>query len=190
MASMKAPGILLILSCVLLACSRTTTGPIESKPAPETPPDTSSVTGEVLVGFREGVSEQEADAMFVAHGLRWESYFSKLFAYWVEVESGDPNDQLARVSHSSIVLWAKLRGNPYGVPHATYILVMFNVTATNESAQAWIDSIPGLHVSSKVFPTQVGRAHVPLGKEQEWIEVLEKEPIVKFASLNHIFGPA
>ena len=124
--------------------------------------------------------------MFLAHGLAWEPYFLKTFAYWVRVESDDLEGLVSRLTGSPIVAWAERRGNPNGEPYATYILVQFKDTATDAAAQALIDSIDGLRVSSKLFPPPWAVAHVEAGRETEWVETLKREPIVKYAELNRL----
>jgi hypothetical protein len=143
----------------------------------------------VIVGFHDHVTEHQADSMFVAHGLRCKTQFSRLFAYWVEVESGDPAVHAARLEESPITLWAKRRGNPSGRPGGAYILVQFNTRATDESARALLDSMPGLRISSKLVTPKWGMVRVEPGTEQHWIEVLEREAIVRYASLNVIGDP-
>jgi hypothetical protein len=214
MTSMRIARAGLFLGLVLLAGCHFTTGPLgmrldTTSPEPQTPQDSSYVpqdstgvppdstavpqdssyvAGDVIVGFREDVTEEQANAMFASYGLGWESHFSRLFAYWVEVMSGDPAAYVAELNRSPIVLWAKRRGNPHGTPGANYIIVMFSTRATDESAQALIDSFPGLRVTSTLSGPRWGVANVPPGTEQYWIEVLEKEPIVTYASLNRILG--
>ena len=172
----------LVLSCVLLAgCNH------DSDPIAVTSPDPTQpryVPGDVLVGFHDDVDEQQADAMVASHGLRWTSYFSKMFFVWVEVVSGDPAEHASRLSESTIVAWAEQRGTPEG-REGVYLAVEFNETATVESAEALIASDPGLRISSIQFPPKWGAVHVEPGSEQHWIEVLQKEPIVRYAQLNY-----
>lgn len=50
------------------------------------------VPGDVIVGFHDNVSEEEANALVESYGLTWESHFPTMFSYWVEVLSGSPRD--------------------------------------------------------------------------------------------------
>lgn len=188
MATVKAVAIALLLPCVLLAgCSSSSspTGPRQS-----TPPPATYQAGAVVVGFYSEVTEEQAGAMFAAHGLSWVSYFPKRFSYWVEVVSGDPEAHAAWLSESPIVIFAEHRGYPNGSSGADYILVSFNETATTESAQTLIDSRPGLLVNSTVVAPKAAVASVLPGQEQHWIEVLKKESIVRYATLNYIAYPS
>jgi len=175
---MRAIGITLLLGSLLLGgCS---SGSLPIVTSPDTPRPT-YVAGDVIVGFYDNVDEQEADAMFTRHGLTWTSGFSKNFSVWAEVVSGSPAEHVSRLSESPIVAWAEQRGSD--------ILVLFNETASVESAQALINADPGLRVRSVVLPPKWGLVHVEPGTEQAWIETLQKEPTVRYAQLNHILYP-
>jgi fervidolysin-like protein len=194
MASMKALGASLLFCCVVLAgCGSAPTAPVDAVPTPVPIPiplpGPPYAAGDVVVGFHDSVNEAQADAMFAVYGLAWRSYFSRRFTFWVEVVSGDPDVHAARLSESPIVTFAERRGNPNGRPDAVYIIVSFNEAATRESAQALIDSMPGLVVSSTLTPPKWGVALVEPGTEQHWIAVLEQEPIVRYAELNWLAYP-
>ena len=188
MASARVVEAALLLACVLLGGCQSATRPVERISAPGVPADSGYVAGDVIVGFHDTVTEAQADAMFATHRLTWESSFPRDFSFWVEVESGELGPYLVRLSESPIVSWAKQRGNPNGRPGGVYILVMFGIQATLESAQALIDSLPGLSVSSMLRAPASGVANVEPGTERYWIEVLEREPIVKYAHPNWIIG--
>jgi len=152
------------------------------------------VPGDVIVGFHDNVSEEEANALIESYNLVWESHFPKMFSYWVKVSSGYPeyfiydfiDDFIHDLEASDIVLWAKVRGNPEGEPGADYILVQFNTSATQETAQELINSFEGLDVSSIVVASKRGVVKVPDGSELQWIETFASENIVKYAQLNWI----
>jgi len=184
MATLKAAPIALLLSCVLLAGCNSPTGLRQSTAAAP------YKVGDVVVGFYSETTEEQAGAMFAAHGLAWVSNFPKRFSYWVEVVSGDPEADVAWLNESPIVIFAERRGDPNGRPGADYIFVSFNETATTESAQALIDSRPGLLVSSTLVAPKVAIASVEPGQEQYWIEVLKKESIVRYATLNYSAYPS
>src|SRR5262245_12451863 len=185
MTTVKVDAIALLLSCVLLAGCSSPTGPRQSASA-QSAPDAPYNAGDVVVGFYPEVTEEQAGAMFAAHGLSWVSNFPKRFIYWVEVVSGDPDAHAAWLSESPIVIFAAHEGNPNGRPGVDYVIVSFNETATTESAQTLIDSRPGLSVSSTLVAAKFAVASVEPGQELQWIEVLEKESIVRYATLNYI----
>lgn len=184
MATVKADSIALLLSCVLLAGCNGPTSPRQTTSAAP------YKAGDVVVGFYPEVTEEQAGAMFAAHGLSWVSNFPKTFIYWVEVVSGDPEAHAAWLSESPLVIFAEHRGNPNGSPGVEYIIVSFNETATPELAQKLIDSRPGLLVSSTLVAPKVAVASVDSGQEQHWIEVLQKESIVRYATFNYFVYPS
>ena len=142
--------------------------------------------GEIIVGFYDTVTESEADYLVKSYNLIWVSQFPDMFAYWVKVLDGDPAYYISRLEESNIVLWAEVRGNPQGEPGATYILVQFNMNATEETAKQLINSLGGLEISSIVVFPKWGVVNVPVGEELQWIETFKNEPIVKYAQLNWI----
>jgi hypothetical protein len=186
MPRLNAAAIAPLLSWFLLAgCGSSPTGPRQS----QSPPTFDYKAGTIIVGFYPDVTEEQAGAMFAAQGLTWVSQFPKTFSYWVEVVSGDPEADAAWLSESPIVISAET-GSPNGGPVANYIYVTFKGTATPESAQALIDSRPGLVVSSTHVAPKTAIASVQPGQEQHWIEVLTKDSIVRYATLDYIGIPA
>lgn len=144
------------------------------------------VPGDVIVGFYDNVTEDEATALVESYGLSWESNFPKMFSFWVKVLAGSPEYYIDDLESSDIVLLADYRGNPKGEPGAKYILVQFNIKAANQTAHQLIDSFDNLEVSSSDYGLKWGVVKVPEGKEQKWIETFEKENIVRYAQLNGI----
>ena len=144
------------------------------------------VPGDVIVGFYDNVTEDEASTLIESYGLSWESHFPNIFSFWVKVLTGSPEDYIDDLESSDIVLWADYRGNPQGEPGAKYILVQFNIKATNQTAHELIDSFSNLEVSSSNYVPKWGVVKVPEGEEQKWIETFEKEKIVIYAELNGI----
>lgn len=143
--------------------------------------------GEIIITFYDKVTEEEARALVKSHSLIWESHFPRLFRFWVKVLIGSPEDYIDDLESSNIVLWANHRGNPQGEPGAKYILVQFNIRATNETAHELIESFAGLKVSSSHYGLKWGVVKVPEGEEQKWMETFEKEDLVRHAQLNRIY---
>jgi len=144
------------------------------------------VSGEVIVGFNDEVTEEEVDNLIKSYNLSWESHFPTMFSYWVKVLSGSPADHIAKLESSDIVFWADSRGNPNGEPGCQYILVQFNSTATVATAKQLIDSFEDLEITSLNMASKWGVVTVPAGTEQQWINTLETNAIVKYAELNNI----
>lgn len=143
------------------------------------------VLGEILVGFNDNVTEEEADNLVKSYGLTWTSHFSKLFSYWVKVIRNSEIDYMEQINNSEIVLWARNKGYSQGEAGFQYILVQFNIKATDETAQELINSFDNLEVSSKNMVQKWGLVNVEKGKEQDWINTLKNESIVRYAELNY-----
>lgn len=173
-----------VLCLLLLAgCSGSATRPVD--PVPNPPQDPRYAAGEVLVAFHEGVSEQQANALFESYGLMWEPQFSRPFYFWLEVTSGDADAHAAALSQSPIVRVAEVRGNPNGSQGATYIFASFVGQATTAQAEALIGRIPSLRVASRSAHRGYGVVQVEPGTEEDWVTVLKTEPIVLDAGLNY-----
>ena len=140
--------------------------------------------GEVIVGFHDNVTEDQACALIKSYGLSFEGEFEKTFSFWVKVLKGSPKDYIDDLESSDIVSWAKWSGNPHGEPGAKYIEVQFNTRATYQTARKLIDSFKDLEVSSAIYPPNWLVIKVTEGEEEKWIKTFEKEKIVKYAQLN------
>ncbi|MDQ1254060.1 MAG: hypothetical protein QG646_3280 [Euryarchaeota archaeon] len=147
------------------------------------------VSGDVLVGFFDEVTEEEVDNLIKSYNLSWESHFPTMFAYWVKVLSGAPADHIAKLESSDIVYWAESRGYSDGEAGCRYILVQFNSTATVATASQLIDSFENLEITSLNVAPKWGVVAVPAGAEQQWIDTFETNAIVKHAELNIIRHP-
>lgn len=90
----------------------------------------------------------------------------------------DNLDIIDNLETSNIVLWADVRGNR--------ILVQFNISATQETAQELINSFKDLEVSSINVAPKWGVVKVPIGQELQWIETFKNENIVRYAELNYL----
>lgn len=145
-----------------------------------------AAAGEILVAFEDTVSVQQANSLIQSNGLIWESHFPTTFRWWVKVTSGLPSDYIPLLEASDIVLWAQQRGKPDGEPGADYLLVQFNTLATQEAAEQLIGSFPGLQLDTLLVSLKWGLVYVPAGTEQNWIQLFESNPLVRYAELNAI----
>src|SRR5262245_45350119 len=104
-------------------------------------------SGQILITFRDNVSEDDAQRLIESYGLVWLSHFSREFSCWVGVLAGTPADYIASLKSSEIVAWADQRGwvNDPTVPH---LLVQFNTRATQQTARQLIASFPDLRLDA------------------------------------------
>jgi hypothetical protein len=150
--------------------------------------------GDVIVGFNDNVTEEEANLFFESYNLEWESHFPKMFSIWAdykpelkdmegynvrnnlsqEIVEKDKEDNRANY----IVLWAEARGDR--------ILIQFNTRATEETADELLSSFEGLETESPYYASKWGVAKVIEGDEQEWIDIFKNESIIRYAELNGI----
>ena len=138
--------------------------------------------GDIAVDFREGVTEEAAGRMIRAHGMTWQSDFPKRVLLWVKVLRGAPQDYVQPLEENAIVEWADNRGSPDRYPATNrYLLVMFQPEATTNDACALIRATDGLETCVVGVPLGSGSVHAPDGKENDWVDVLRKEPIVSSA---------
>jgi hypothetical protein len=141
------------------------------------------VPGEILVGFYDWVTLEEADNVIRSFGLTWEPSFPTSLSIWIEVE-GDPEHYCTLLESYSIVAWAELRGYSSGEPDKTYIIA--HITGTQQEADELINSISGLTIVEYVIATKRGVVDVPVGDESEWVNVFAEQSIIKYATLNYI----
>tara|TARA_Y100000310_G_scaffold268817_1_gene281671 strand:+ start:683 stop:1390 length:708 start_codon:yes stop_codon:yes gene_type:complete len=154
------------------------------------------VRGEILVGFHENVTESEADSLIDSLGLRWESKFPKLFSiradYMKEItgtEGRELREELAKKIEEEDKKLAQ-------APYTNYIIlntgagagisITFNTRATEEQAKEFLSQFEGLEIISFLYANKYGVVSVPWGKEQEWIDTFEEQPIVSYAELNYV----
>lgn len=145
------------------------------------------VPGEILVGFTDDTSEDEADALIKSYGLTWEPQFQKSFSYWAEVENGLLEDHIKNLESSEIVDWAARRGYPEGEKGASYLLVQFVEDAGDEEARNLLNSLEGISLVEKTSSNNASRwgvVKVPVGEELKWVDKFSEEDIVRYAELN------
>ncbi|MBN1696734.1 MAG: dockerin type I repeat-containing protein [Spirochaetales bacterium] len=141
------------------------------------------VPGEIIVGFLDEVTLEEADELVASFDLEWEQHFPESFSIWLEVD-GDPDYYSELLESYSIVAWAELRGYSGGESGKTYIIA--HITGTEAEAEALIGSIEALLIVEYVVANKWGLVDVPVGEESEWIAVFSEQPGIKYATLNHI----
>ena len=142
--------------------------------------------GRIIVGFKDDVSEQDADNLIKSHKLSWTSDFPTTFFFWVKVVGGSSDQHIRQLEQSDLVSWTRQSNNPKGNRHVPYIGIQFNEKATENSAHELVQSIKGLEFSSKVAWRKGGIVHVPRGEEQKWIRIFEEESIVRYAEPDYI----
>jgi len=155
------------------------------------------VKGQILVGFNESVTEDEANSLIESYDLSWESKFPVLFgiraSYKPEISGQEGWELRNDLANKIVEEDRKLAQEPY----TNYlvlntrvlndkILIMFNNRATEEEAKVFLEQFEGLEFASYDYAPKWGIVKVPRGQEQEWIETFEKESIVTYAELNHV----
>ena len=142
--------------------------------------------GQVLVVFNENVSEDESKNLIASQGLTFISSTPKMLNYWVKVLDGHPTDYIDSIESSDIVLWAKYRGNSQGNPETEYLLVQFNLKATQQTAQDLINSFDNLEIDFETSVTSKSRGLVLVfpGSEYEWICKLKENERIESVELN------
>lgn len=148
-----------------------------------TPPGPNYVPGEILVGFYDSVSLEQADALVHSYNLSWEQHFPTSVSVWLEVQD-NPEEHIALLTASPIVAWAEVRGYSNGDPAKTYILAQIN--GTKAETESLINGIPGLKIVQYNSTSSWGVVNVPVGSESKWITTFASQAIVKYAQLNYI----
>lgn len=155
----------------------------------------SFLSGEIIVGFNDSVTEVEADTLVKSFGLTWESKFPKLFGIFADYKPeilGDRGLELRNQIADRITEEDKKLAQK---PYTNYlvlntrvvndkILIMFNNRATEEQAKEFISQFDGLKFVSFNRASSYGVVRVPNGEEQKWIDAFQKVSIVRYAELN------
>jgi len=149
------------------------------------PDEINYIPGHILVGFEDDVTVEEVNILVNSFDLDWESHFPDKFSFWVKVLNGSPEDFIEDLEASEIVLWAEHRGNPQD-SSSEYILVQFNIFATEQTAMQLINSFDNLEFSSINSAPKWGIVQVPIGEEQKWIEVFQNKEGVTYAELSEV----
>jgi hypothetical protein len=146
-------------------------------------PGLTYVPGEIIVGFYDWVTLEQANDLVQSYNLTWEDSFPTSHSVWLEVD-GDPDYYITLLESYPIVRWADLRGYSNGDPDKTYIIAHIN--GMEEEAVELISTIDGLTIAEHIVAGKWGVVDVPVGDESEWIEVFSGQSIVEHASLNGI----
>ena len=151
---------------------------------PTPAPISNYVPGEIIVGFYDWVTLEEADNFIRSFELTWDEHFPTSFSIWMEVQD-DPGEYITLLESYSIVTWVDLRGYFKGEPGKTYIIA--HITGAREEADDLINTISGLTIVDYVFGNKWGVVDVPVGDESVWISVFTGQSTVAYASLNLIY---
>lgn len=146
----------------------------------------SYIEGEILVGFENYVSLDQADAVVKSYGLNWTPNFPIIFSYWAKVISGTASDYILDLESSNLVNWAAQRGYTGGLPGVEYILISFNGSATPQIALELINSFAGLEPVELITIPRTGKIYVPSGEELLWIMAFDNLGFTGYAQLNYV----
>jgi hypothetical protein len=142
------------------------------------------VPGDVIVGFYDTVTLEQADNLIDAYNLSWEPHFPTSWGVWLEVQV-TPEEPLSLLTASPIISWAEVRGYS-GEIGKTYILAQTKINVTQEAITDLVNGIAGLKIVEYVGSPRYGLVKVPAGTETSWINTFSAQPIVKYAQLNSI----
>lgn len=161
-------------------------------------------SGEILVGFIDAATQEQADALIRSYGLTWESQFHQpSVTIWVRIpgQSVDPYAQaepyIQEFEKDATVMWAQVRGHERGVPGGLYVTVQFEEGVPEDVARSVIQSVSGVEFFDINISTgpKWGVVTVPAGEEDQWVNEFTRlvwnDPatIVRYAERNQIFGP-
>ncbi len=184
----------LLLVCTLFLLEKSATA--QSEPA-------AFVRGEILVGFTDKATLEQADTLVKSFGLTWEPFplasQASVFV-WTRVTDRNLETYLTQLETNSLVLWAQIRGYPKGQPNELYLAIQFKEGVGEEAARSFFSSFPTLEVtelsvSEPWSPPKWGKIRVPVGEEKKWVNEFTKSvwqdpnTIIRYAELNQVMGP-
>lgn len=153
------------------------------------PIDQYYVPGEVVVGFADSLNYTFINSFVTSLNLTpIDIAADSSFSVWIQVDSGQVSDHITRLEADSAVAWAQQRGYPFDDrdTQKAYIIARFRGTVSETYAIALIENIHGLTWKSTLFSPRWAVIAVPIGHEQQWIDILEQYPCVQYAELNYI----
>jgi hypothetical protein len=143
------------------------------------------VPGDVLVGFYDTVTLEQANNLIQSYNLTWNENFPTTFAVWLEV-SNNPEAYIASLTASTIVSWAEVRGYTGGATDKIYIIAQSKVNVTQQAMVTLVNGMSGIRIVEYVVGSKWGVVKVPVGSETTWINLFTAQPIVKYAQLNYL----
>jgi len=145
------------------------------------------VPGQVLVFVHDWLWQSEIEMLVEPYCLTVETHASQdLFSMWVSVPVEKVDEVLLALEASDIVMRARIEAWPGGPVAGATILVQFNLNATINTARDLVDSLGSVRWLETSLAPKWAVVEVAPGFEGEWICLLEKDPIVRFAAPNGI----
>ena len=156
------------------------------------------VKGEIIIGFYDNVSEEEAIKLIESYNLKWSEH-SKFVGYpktfFIKLNykpelSAEEGWELRQDLAKEIVDKDKEFFGDNGIikgseAYGKQIFVTFNEKATEKSARDFIYLFNELTIDEIVYEPKSMVVAVPEDEEEKWIKILEKESIVRYAELNY-----
>jgi hypothetical protein len=145
-----------------------------------------AIPGQIIVYFRDGVSEAEAGELVDSYGLSWEPHFPVMSSYQVIVSSDSTDYYIAELESKDIVMWVDDSGESGGYEH---LIINFREDATQAEISDLIGSFNDMEFNDMEYEFEVvqprwGVVEVPEGEEQDWIDTFEEYDTVRFAELD------
>ncbi len=147
------------------------------------------VPGQLTIGFADTVTLASAKEFIAKQGLEpINLQFNSMLSMWVEIDSGTAEAHIRRLKADPTVLWAEKRGYAEAdqKPNKEYLLIQFNLRASEASAKKLVDSQGGVAVKKVNSMPKWGVVAVPEGQEQMWIEKLRAFPFVRYVERNAV----
>lgn len=146
------------------------------------------VHGQIIVGFRDDVIEDQAKDLISSYKLKLiDSNFKQSEMFVIHALPKDPLEDLKEISNKLVQKDKEINGKDFTIlwaePRGGNIIIQFNLRAKEEVAKEFIESF-NLKILLLSHGPKYGVIKVPEGDEQKWIEIFEKEDIVKYAELN------
>lgn len=137
-------------------------------------------SGTVVLHFATSATLERADQMLKSYGLEWKR--ASFSAPWLRVRCpAERRADLAReIGGSELVQRVKTRGQ--GSPER--MLIMFAQSVRLPTATGWVANHGSLELVEVIQTPGNGSVSIPPGFEQQWVKVLQKEPLVARAALD------
>lgn len=140
------------------------------------------VQGQIMMTFKEGVTEEQALLLLKKYNLKPSGNFFKYL--YVPIYSKDESllsEYRDKLRKYSIVQRAEVVGSA-----GQWLVVDFVSPARRIEIEELIKPFAALYVKEDFYSSGIQTASVPTGKETYYADLLRAEPIVKYSDVNGI----
>lgn len=140
------------------------------------------VQGQIMMTFKEGVTEEQALSLLKKYNLKPSGNFFKYL--YVPIYSKDESllgEYRDKLRKYSIVQRAEVVGSV-----GQWLVVDFVSPVGQAEIEELIKPFVALYVKEDFYLSGIQTASVPIGKETYFADLLMKEPIIKYSSVNSI----